>query len=63
MHWLCLSDSTYTELTNALPSQLAAQQEALDKVCNLSPVQTHTIQGQVHVLDEHDNKELVSEQL
>ncbi|KAL0037196.1 hypothetical protein WJX79_005216 [Trebouxia sp. C0005] len=32
VHWLCLSDSTYTELTSALPSQLAAQQEALDKV-------------------------------
>ncbi|KAL0049205.1 hypothetical protein WJX82_008779 [Trebouxia sp. C0006] len=32
VHWLCLSDSTYTELTGALPSQLAAQQEALDKV-------------------------------
>ena len=40
MHWLCLSNSTYSELTSALPSQLVAQQEALDKVCNLSHVPT-----------------------
>lgn len=56
VHWLCLSDSTYTELTGALPSQLAEQQEALDKVYNCSHVQIHTVQGQLHVLNKHDNK-------
>jgi hypothetical protein len=56
VHWLCLGDSTYTELTGALPSQLAEQQEALDKVYNCSHVQIHTVQGQLHVLNKHDNK-------
>lgn len=32
VHWLCRQDSTYTELQSALPSQLASQHEAIDKV-------------------------------